>query len=42
MATQLSNTYIKALESERADMMEKCAVTSAAALTYTEVRENMS
>lgn len=42
MATQLSNTYIKALESERADMMEKCAVTSATALTYTEVRENMS
>ena len=26
MATQLSKTYIKALESERADMMEKCAV----------------
>ena len=42
MATQLSKTYIKALESERADMMEKCAVSSAAALTYTEVRENMS
>lgn len=42
MATQLSKTYIKALESERADMMEKCAVSSAAALTFTEVRENMS
>ena len=42
MATQLSKTYIKALESERADMMEKCAVSSATALTYTEVRENMS
>ena len=42
MATQLSKTYIKALESERADMMQKCAVSSAAALTYTEVRENMS
>ena len=42
MATQLSKTYIKALESERADMMEKCAVSSAAALTYTEVRENMA
>ena len=42
MATQLSKTYIKALESERADMMEKCAVSSAAALTYTDVRENMS
>lgn len=41
MATQLSKTYIKALESERADMMEKCAVTSAAALSYTDVRENM-
>ena len=42
MATQLSKTYIKALKSERADMMEKCAVTSAAALSYTEVRENMT
>ena len=42
MATQLSKTYIKALESERADMMERCAVTSAAALTYSEVRENMN
>ncbi len=42
MATQLSKTYIKALESERADMMEKCAVSSAAALTYTEVREGMN
>ncbi len=42
MATQLSKTYIKALESERADMMEKCAVSCATALTYTEVRENMS
>ena len=42
MATQLSKTYIKALESERADMMEKCAVTSAAALTYTDVREGMN
>lgn len=41
MATQLSKTYIKALESERADMMQKCAVTSAAALTYTDVREGM-
>ena len=42
MATQLSKTYIKALESERADMMEKCAVSCATALTYTDVRENMS
>ncbi len=42
MATQLSKTYIKALESERADMMEKCAVSCATALTYSEVRENMS
>lgn len=42
MATQLSKTYIKALESERADMMERCAVTCAAALTYSEVKENMS
>ena len=42
MATQLSKTYIKALKSERADMMEKCAVTSAAALTYTDVREGMN
>ncbi len=42
MATQLSKTYIKALESERADMMQKCAVSSAAALTYTDVRENMT
>lgn len=42
MATQLSKTYIKALESERADMMEKCAVSCATALNYTEVKENMS
>ena len=42
MATQLSKTYIKALESERADMMEKCAVSCATALTYSEVKENMS
>ena len=42
MATQLSKTYIKALESERADMMERCAVTCAAALSYSEVRENMT
>ena len=42
MATQLSKTYIKALESERADMMERCAVSCATALTYSEVRENMS
>ncbi|MCR4766647.1 MAG: hypothetical protein K5875_01655 [Saccharofermentans sp.] len=42
MATQLSKTYIVALESERADMMQKCAVSSAAALTYTDVREGMA
>ena len=42
MATQLSKTYIKALESERADMMEKCAVSCATALTYSDVRENMT
>lgn len=42
MATQLSKTYIKALESERADMMERCAVSCATALTYSEVKENMS
>jgi hypothetical protein len=42
MATQLSKTYIKALETERADMMEKCAVSCATALTYSEVKENMS
>ena len=42
MATQLSKTYIKALESERADMMEKCAVSCATALNYTEVKENMT
>lgn len=42
MATQLSKTYIKTLESERADMMEKCAVSSAAALTYSDVREGMN
>ena len=42
MATQLSKTYIKALESERADMMERCAVSCAAALTYSDVRENMN
>ena len=42
MATQLSKTYIKALESERADMMEKCAVSCATALSYSDVRENMS
>ena len=41
MATQLSKTYMKALESERADMMEKCAVSCAAALNYTDVREGM-
>ena len=42
MATQLSKTYMKALKSERADMMEKCAVSSAAALSYTDVREGMN
>lgn len=42
MATQLSKNYIKTLESERADMMQKCAISSAAALSYTEVRENMA
>ena len=42
MSAQISSVYTKALESERADMMEKCAVTSAATLSYTDVREGMN
>ena len=42
MSRQLSSVYITTLESERADAMQKCAVTSAAALSYTQVSENMS
>lgn len=42
MSKQLSSVYITTLESERADAMQKCAVTSAAALSYTQVSENMS
>ena len=42
MSRQLSSVYITTLESERADAMSKCAVSSSAALTYTRVSENMS
>ena len=42
MSRQLSSIYVTTLESERADAMQKCAVTSAAALSYTRVAENMS
>ena len=42
MSKQLSSVYITTLESERADAMEKCAVSSATALSYTQVSENMS
>ena len=42
MSRQLSSVYITTLESERADAMQKCAVTSSAALSYTRVSENMS
>ena len=42
MSRQLSSVYVTALESERADAMQKCAVSSSAALTYTRVSENMS
>lgn len=42
MSAQLSSFYIKALESERADAMEECALTSATALSYTTVAENMT
>ena len=42
MSAQLSNFYVKALESERADAMEECALTSATALSYTTVAENMT
>ena len=42
MSRQLSSVYVTALESERADAMQKCALTSAAALSYTQVSENMS
>lgn len=42
MSRQLSSVYITTLESERADAMMKCAVSSSAALTYTRVSENMS
>ncbi len=42
MSSQLSSVYVKALESERADAMEKCALSSAIALSYTNIEENMS
>ncbi len=42
MSSQLSSVYIKALESERADSMEKCALSSAIALSYTQIEENMN
>lgn len=42
MSRQLSSVYVTALESERADAMQKCAVSSSAALSYTRVSENMS
>ena len=42
ISTQLSGVYVQALESERADAMEKCAITSAAAISYTNIEENMS
>ena len=42
MSRQLSSVYITTLESERADAMQKCAVSSSAALSYTRVSENMS
>ncbi|MCR4688245.1 MAG: MFS transporter [Saccharofermentans sp.] len=42
LSNQLSGIYVQALESERADAMEKCAISSAAALSYSEIEENMS
>ena len=42
MSRQLSSVYVTALKSERADAMQKCAVSSAMALSYTQVSENMS
>ena len=42
MSSQLSSVYVKALESERADSMEKCALSSAIALSYSPIVENMS
>ena len=42
MSRQLSSVYVTALKSERADAMQKCAVSSAMALSYTTVSENMS
>lgn len=42
MSRQLSSVYVSALKSERADAMQKCAVSSAMALSYTQVSENMS
>ena len=42
MSRQLSSVYVTALKSERADAMQKCAVSSAMALSYTQVSENMN
>ena len=42
MSSQLTQTYVKALESERADTMQSITIAEASALGYTEVAENMS
>lgn len=41
MSSNLSSVYLAALESERADAMEKAVLTSATALNYTEIKEGM-
>ena len=41
MSNQLSNTYLAALESERADAMMKISVASSTILGYKELSENM-
>jgi len=41
MSNQLASTYVTALESERADTMQKISVCSSALLGYTEMSEGM-
>ncbi|MBR2524120.1 MAG: MFS transporter [Clostridiales bacterium] len=42
MSNQLSDTYVSALESERADTMQKITVASSTILGYEELKEGMS
>ena len=42
ISNHLSGVYVQALESERADAMEKCAISSAAAISYSQIEENMN